>query len=162
MKKFLLLSACLLMAWFAKADYPSMAFVSGNDVKVLDASGLVITFDDGKLVASNAKGYTLFPLDSVTSFKFSDSVADGMEFEGVYTPAGNLGGGNEENPGGNTGGEDTPSSVSAFFADGSVNVFTASGIFCGEYSDVESARNLLGRGLYILHSAEGKAVKVIF
>lgn len=151
MNRFAILGIALGLPLAASAAFPSMSFTSADETKTLKAEGLVITFADGNLVASDAEGYTLIPLASLASMAFSDDAYSPMDFSGVYTP-------NEDDPGKDPGGS---TGVTPVTASARVTLITAQGVQAGSFASLEEAASVLAKGLYIVRNADGSTSKTI-
>ncbi len=104
-------------------DYPYLAFqtVDGS-LQTVAAEGLVITFADGKLVASNGDGSRPFTLSDLSKMYFSTSAEEADAIGEVES------------------------------ADSPVEIYTVAGICVGRYESLKDARGSLEKGIYVVKS----------
>ncbi len=96
MKKILLTALCFAAMASAHADdLLNMAFTTSDGDIVMSSSGMIITFDNGYLVAANEEEKRSFSLSDVTKFYFTTEAtgittleADSTEPVTVYTLTG--------------------------------------------------------------------------
>ncbi len=106
----------------AHADsYPYLTFQKSDGTTVsMESASLVMTFSDGKLIASNGTDSQELTVADLSKMYFSESGATGIQ------------------------------DVDVSDADGEVEVFSLQGVSYGKFSTVQSFRNTAEPGVYIV------------
>lgn len=131
MKKLLLLFSLAVMSTGAFAQYSYMTFTTNSGEKFsAQTEGLVITIDNGNLVAADTESTLTLPLNSLASMEFSETQ------------------------------EGTTGIATAVAADSGVKAYTVDGISAGSFSSLAEMRDVLPAGFYVIKLADGNTLKI--
>ena len=130
-KKFMfLISACLSVVMAHAVTYPYLTFQTSNGTTVsMATSSLIITFADGKLVATNGTQTKELSVADLSSMYFSTSEATGIK-DVVVTDD-----------------------------DGVVEAFSLQGVSFGKFDNLQALQTSVPTGVYIVKTTSGKTVK---
>lgn len=130
MKQAILFLTLLLFTVAARAgDYKSLVFQTADGTTSVDLSELVITVADGKLVAANASGTVTIDASTLTKMYFSTDEATGIE------------------------------SVTTTGEGAKLDVYDLQGRKVGSYDNLQSARQALRQGMYVIRQ-DGRTFKI--
>lgn len=133
MKKIIAIVIGILAVLVAKADYTTLSFKTvGGQTHHLDLKGLVISFSQENLTASDQKASITLPLAQVETMEFTDiaSIGDDTMVNGDKM--------NEE-----------------------TTVYAVGGMLMGTYPSFAEAMRDLPAGVYILKYADGTTLKIV-
>lgn len=133
MLKILILVAAMMTASSSLAsDYPSLVFEMADGNNItLPSDGLTMEFNGSLLVASVGGTLIDIPVEELSKFYFSSDISGVLEVSGVAEEC------------------------------DSVRVFTAAGVYVGEFPSTNEARTNLQSGIYIIKSAHQTSKTVI-
>lgn len=133
MKKiFILLALIVPFGCFAE-NYQTLLFQTADGGKIpVPTANLVISVDDGKLFISNTDESMILETSDLMSMEFIEEALSPSITESLYSDA-------------------SP-----------VKLYTLDGLFAGEFCCIDSARENLPGGIYIIKLADGGSLKVNF
>lgn len=116
-------------------DYPYLAFEDQNGaVQTVAVEALVLTVQNGQIVATNSDGSQTFTLTDLSKMYFSTTGSGTTAIQAV-------------SPQGETAGEFSAS------AQQPVEVYTMTGTKLGQFENLNTARTSLVKGIYVVKSA---------
>lgn len=148
MNKAILTGVLVLAAAAASAQSPTFRFVTAQgETTVVASENLVITFEDGTLVASNGSQTITLPVTNLVSMNFSDEEVSGGE-----TP--------DPDPVDPDPDEPEQDSIQEIMASGECALYSVDGKEQGKFASLEAARKALKPGIYVIKS-NGACHKIV-